>query len=271
MKKQICALLLSIALFSCKQKEEGKVYTARSLKEKEDFNQFQKGSENALTIYAYTDKENISEADGKETFGIKFRDTTVRIQRNPSDNAAVTDRFALAEYLNTQKTSLLVQVADNSGLIAPFYLVTVKDNHLDVVSIYRPSAGADDKRFTKGLSKVGRSGYVLNNDFFITTVDAKVYPIKRQDPDERIQGLYLLNSADKKTLVFLVSSSLYEVHYPTGEVYTQPLSPDMPKVAEQIFPWIQNNYSWQTNAKGISFLKKNTNDDRVIDISEFKK
>jgi len=264
-------MLLFLALFSCNRKEEGKIYSPRTLKGKEDFNQFQQGAENALTIYTHTAEGNTGAGGGQELFGVKFRDTTVRIQLNASDKDAVADQFALAEFLNTQKTALLVQLADSSGLTAPFYLIAVKNGKLDVVSIYRPSQGREDHRFTKGLSRIGRSGYLINNDFFITTVDAKVYPLTRQNPGERIQGLHFLNSADKKTLVFLVSSSLYEVNYPTGEVYTQPLSADMPKVPAQVFPWIQNNYSWQTNARGVAFLKKNKDNDRIIDIREFKK
>lgn len=271
MKLYTSVLLLALAFSGCKHQEEGKIYSPRSLKEKENFNEFQKGAENALAIYSYTDKESSAENADKEIFGVKFRDTTVRIQVAASDKEAVSDHFALAEFLNTQKTAVLVQIADQSGLVAPFYLILLKDGGLDVVSVYRPSSGKGDQRFTKGLSRIGRSGYLINNDFFITTVDAKVYPLKRQNPEERIQGIHLLNSADKKTLVFLVSSSLYQVHYPTGEVYTQELSADLPKTPEQVFPWIQNNFSWQTNAKGISFLKKNKDDDRIIDIREFKK
>jgi hypothetical protein len=271
MKRHIYIMMLSVLLFSCNQKEDGKVYLPRPLTGKEDFNHFGKGKEDALSIYSYTLKDQPEDAGEKEVFGLKFRDTTVRLQLNTSDKASLTDRFAVAEYLNTQKTTVLVQVADHSGLTAPFYLIAVKDGSLDVVSIYRSSAGAADHRFTKGLSRIGRSGYLVNNDFFITTVDAKVYPLTRQNPDERIQGIHFLNSPDKKTLVFLVGSSLYQVHYPTDEVYTQPLSAGMPKIAAQAFPWIQHNYSWETNAKGISFLRKNKDDNRVVDIREFNK
>lgn len=269
MKLNTLVLLLALAFLGCKHDEEEKIYSPRDLKGKENFNAFHKGTENALKIYTY--KETSTEREGKEIFGLKFRDTTVRIQVNAADKDAVSDHFALAEFLNTQKTAVLVQIADQSGLVAPFYLISVSDGGLDVVRVYRPSRGKGDKRFTKGLSRVGRSGYLINNDFFITRVDAKVYPLTRQDPEERIQGIHLINSADKKTFVFLVSSSLYQVHYPSGETYTQPLSADLPKAPEQVYPWIQNNFSWQTSPKGISFLKKNKDDNRIIDIREFKK
>jgi len=269
MRSTIGAFLIAVVLFSCQNKETEKIYSPRSLTTQEDFNQFEKGDENALTIYKNAG-ENAG-ADSSEIFGVKFRDTTVTIQTSASDKNAVTGKFALAEFLNSQKTSLLVQIADQSGLTAPFYLIAIKNGKLDVVSIYRPSSGKEDKRFTKGLSRIGRSGYLINNDFFISTVNVKVYPIKRQNPDERIQGLHFMNSTDKKTLVFLVSSSLYQVNYPTGEVYTQPLSSKMPKNATEVFTWIQKNYSWQTDAKGVSFLKENKDDNRIIDIREFKK
>lgn len=271
MKLKLCALLFSAALLSCTQKDQGKIYSPRNLTEKEDFNKFEKGTENALAIYKYNDTQNTGQAAEEEIFGVKFRDTAVRIQLNPGDKEAIADHFVLAEFLNTQKTSLLVQIADHSGLTAPFFLISVNHDQLDVVRIYRPSRGKDDQHFTAGLSRVGRSGYLINNDFFITTVDAKVYPITRQKQEERIQGRYFLNSPDRKTLVFLVSSALYEVNYPAGEVYTQPLSSDMPKVPAQVFAWIQNNYSWQTDARGISFLKKNKDDNRIVDIKDFNK
>jgi hypothetical protein len=270
MKKHFCVLLLIFTLFGCSKKEEGKVYLPGALTGEEDLNQFEQGKENSLSVYTYADQDQADENGKEEVFGIKFRDTTVRIQLDTSDKETVKDRFALAEFLNTQKSTLLVQVADHSGLTAPFYLVTVNHGKLEVLSIYRSSGGTNDRRFTKGLSRVGRSGYLINNDFFITTVNARVFPLTRQHPEERIQGLHFMNSPDRKTLVFLVGSSLYQVHYPSSEVYTQPLSADMPKTAAQLFPWVQNNYSWQTNAKGISFLKKNKDDNRVIDIKEFK-
>jgi len=271
MKLQYLMLLVPALFLGCQKKEEGKVYPSRTLTTKEDFNQFEKGNENSLTVYKYEDVNAQGDSQAKEAFGIKFRDTTVRIQNILSEKAEPTSRFSVAEFLNTQKTALLVQAADSTGLVAPFYLVSLKNGQLDVVRIYRSSKGKEDNRFTKGLSRIGRSGYLINNDYFITTVNAKVYPLTRQNPDERIQGLHFMNSTDKKTLVFLVSSSLYQVNYPTGEAFTQPLGAKVPQRPAELFQWIQQNYTWQTNANGVSFLKSNKDDNRVIDISEFKK
>ena len=271
MKLQYLMLLLSVLFLGCQKNEDGKVYPSRSLTTNEDFNQFEKGNEKSLTVDKYEDKNEEGAAQANEAFGIKFKDTTVRIQNVLSEKGEPVSRFSVAEFLNTQKTALLVQAADSTGLVAPFYLVSLKNGQLDVVRIYRSSKGKEDNRFTKGLSRIGRSGYLINNDYFITTVNAKVYPLTRQNPDERIQGLHFMNSTDKKTLVFLVSSSLYQVNYPTGEAFTQPLGAKVPQRPAELFQWIQQNYTWQTNANGVSFLKSNKDDNRVIDISEFKK
>ena len=269
MKSTLYVLLFSIVLLSCQKKDNSKIYIPRVINANESFNDYPKDKENAFSIVKYDDSQ-AEPKDSKELFGIKLKDTTISIQTNANNKNEAADKFTFAEYLNTQKSSLLVQIADKSGLTAPFYLITLKDDKVDIISLFRPSKGAGDKRFTKGVDKIGRSGYLVNNDFFVTTVDAKVYLIRRQDPDERIQGLHFVNSPDKKTLVFLVSSSFYEVYYPTGEVFIQPLTNDAPKVPEEMYKWVVNNYSWQKNDKGMSFLKANVEDNRVRDSSEFK-
>ncbi|HEY0175254.1 MAG TPA: hypothetical protein VGC08_02685 [Pedobacter sp.] len=274
MKSILSIFLLSVTLLSCQKKEEVKTYTSRSLNTTEDFNQYIKQEGTTGLTIVKTDSTPVTSKDGsvpEDRFIVKFRDTTVNIQNHLSDKSAVASQFSAAEFLNTQKTALLVQVADNSGLVAPFYLISLKGDKLDVVSLYRPSNGKDDRKFTKGLSKIGRSGYLINNDFFITTVNAKVYTLKRQSPEERIQGLHFVTSSDKNTLVFMESSALYEVHYPSGEAFTQPLPSTMPKDRGSLYSWIQNNFSWKKNAAGISFLKADKDDNSVVDISAFKK
>lgn len=272
--KLLLLLLFPVTLWSCQKKEETKTYISRGLAAVEDFNQYQKPDEaTALTIIKTdsTIKPGKTGDVPEDKFSIKFRDTTVNIQNHFSDKSPVTSQFSTAEFLNTQKTTILVQAADSSGLVAPFYLISLKNNKLDIVSLYRASNGKEDLKFTKGLSKVGRSGYLINNDFFITTVNAKVYTLTRQIPEERIQGLYFVTSSDRNTLVFMGASALYEVHYPTGESFTQPLPSKAPKDQGSVFAWIQNNFSWQKNAKGISFLRADKDDNRIVDMKEFKK
>lgn len=272
MKPILYALLFSVVVTSCQKNGNEKAYVPRTLTSNESFNDYPKGTDSGLNIEKL-DAEGDSSKEGsdpQQIFTVKFRDTLVQIQTNKADQKNLTAKFAVAEFLNTQKTSLLVQLADHSGLTAPFYLISLKDGQLDIVSLYRPSKGKDDKKFTKGLSRIGRSGFLLNNDFFITTVYPKVYLLKRQNEEERIQGLHFVTSTDRNTLVFMEDAALYEVNYRTGDAFTQPLS-KAPKTPTELYPWIQNNFSWQKNDKGASFLKMNKDDNRIIDIKDFKK
>lgn len=272
MKSILYALLFSSILFGCQKNGNQKTYVPRNLTAQEDFNPYPKEDSSGLAIVKIASSDSSSKPanEVQDKFNVKYRDTTIQIQTNKADKNAVNDQFAFAEFLNSQKTTLLVQLADASGLTAPFYILTLKNGQLDVVGLYRASNGKEDKKFTKGLSRIGRSGYLINNDFFIATVMPKVYTLKRQNPDERIQGLHFVTSSDRNTLVFMQATGLYEVNYRTDESYSQPLT-NAPKVVTELYPWIQNNFSWQKNEKGASFLKANKDDNRIIDIKDFKK
>lgn len=267
MKKLIYALTLSALIFSCKQ-EKSAIYTPKTITANQRFNEYNKTSDSTFNVSKAEAKgESGSEENTRELFSIKFKDTLVKIQTNESDPASATDKFISADYINTQKTALLVQIADNSGLTAPAYILALKDDQLEVLSLYRASNGKEDKKYTKGIVRVGRQGYLVNNDFFVTNVNAKVYLIKRQHPDERIQGDFFINSSDKTTLVFKMPASFYQVNYPTNEVYTQPFSaPKDPNV--DIYQHVQANFIWTKDKKGAVFLKPG-NDNRIIDIKEF--
>lgn len=268
MKNTLFALILSVVLFSCQQNEPTTAtYTPRVLTAYEKFNGDHEGTDSLFTILLSKNEASTSEV--KEEFKIKYKDTVVKIQINKADPNSATDKFSFAQFINTQKTTVLVQIADNSGLAAPCYILALKDGKLDVVSLYRPSAGKEDTKFTAGLNKLGRAGYIVNNDFYITNVNAQVYPIKRQKPDERIQGEFILNSPDKFTLVFLTPKSLYQVHYPSDEVYSASLTEPAPQSAADMNDWVKNNFTWEKNKKGISFLKFHDSD-RIVDIKEFQ-
>jgi len=271
MKLIFYVLLLSIVAFGCQQKEQEKTLVPRSLTTDENFNQFSKDKKNVLSIYQTKDSAIKKRADRlpNQSYHVKLGDTAVSIQMNADDKSTVVNTFSFAEFLNTQKTSLLVQIADNSGLVAPFYIISLKNDQLEAVSLYKASTGKEDKKFTKGLDMIGRSAYLINNDYLLTRVNSKIYTVKRQNPEERIQGPFFINSPDKETLIFLLASALYEVHYPTGTVYTQPLPSKMPAETAALYKWIQSNYSWQRNESGISFLKKNIDDNRIINIEDF--
>ncbi|WP_316817450.1 hypothetical protein [Pedobacter nyackensis] len=267
--KNICyALVLSALLFSCQESQDKTAtYTPRTLTAYEKFNGYLEGSDSAFTIISKKNEAGSSEA--KEEFNVKFKDTLVKIQINKADPNSATDKFASAQFINTQKTTLLVQVADNSGLAAPCFLIALKDGKVDVASLYRPSTGKQDTKYTTGLNKAGRAGYTVNNDFFITNVNAQVYPIKRQNPEERIQGEFILNSPDKSTLVFLTPNSLYQVHYSSDETHNESFSGAAPETAADISTWVRNNFIWETNKKGLTYLKFNDTD-RIVDIKEFQ-
>ncbi len=263
MKLFLYALALITLSIGCNKKEEQtKSYLPRILTKNEGFNRFPERKSDSLTIYTVANSH-------PQQFSVMFRDTTVRIQTDASDKNKSTDKFISAQFINTQKTSLLVQLADSTGLVSPSYIISLKGKGLEVISLYRPSNGSQDQKFTKGINRVGAAGYLVDNDFFITNVNAKAYLIKRQNPAERIQGQFLLMSPDRQTAVFLVQRSLYQVHYPSAEVSTELLKGDVPQDIPGVYAWIQNNYSFQKNKKSISFLKYN-DDDRIVDIKEFK-
>ena len=268
MKNLLYALSLSVILLSCQKNQENTAtYKPRILADTEKFNESQPSADSVFNIYNYK-SDNKQEISGTEAFRIKFRDTIVSIQVNKTDPGSVTDKFGYAQFINTQKTTLLVQTTDSSGAMAPFYLLALKEGKLDVVSLERPSAGKEDDKFANGLNKVGRTGYLINNDFFITNVNAQAYLVKRQNPNERIQGEFILNSPDKSTLIFMLPNSLYQVHYPSNEAFTEKLSKPAPQSAAAVSDWIRNNFTWEKNKKGITFLKF-SDSNRIVDIKEF--
>lgn len=266
MKQVLYALGLSVLLFSCQQNEKATVtYSPKTLTSSERFNAAQPSADSVFTIYKYNSVNE--EPENKEAYGVKFRDTSISIQVNIGDTAVALDKFSYVQPINTQQTTLLVQLADHPDLATAFYLVAFKDEKLNVISLNRPSTGKQDNKFTTGMNKIGRGGYLINNDFFITNVNAQVYLIKRQHPEERIQGEFILNSPDKSTLVFLQPSGLYQVNYESDEVFTQPLSKVAPAAVNRA-EWIRDNFTWEKNKKGITFLKF-SDSNRIVNIDDF--
>jgi hypothetical protein len=266
MRNKLYALLLSVLILGCEAKKVEKVLVPRTITSNEDFNVYPKNEANVLSVVRLpAQKDATSGQQSKDILGVKFGDTLIRIQPDKADKNFITDKFTVAEFVNTQKTAVLVQAFDSTGLVAPFYLITVKNDKPEVVSLYRASTGAGDQKYTKGLFRVGSSGYLINNDFFVTNVNAKVYVLPRQHPQERIQGEFFLKSADKNTFVFLVPGAFYQVHYPTGDVFTQPLPKSAPKEITNVYKWVQDNFVWVKNGKGISFFKQ-IDQDKVVDM-----
>jgi hypothetical protein len=266
MRNKLYALLLSVLILGCEAKKAEKVLVPRTISSNEDFNVYPKNEVNVFSVVRLSAQEDATSGQqSQDILGVKFGDTLIRIQPDKTDKNFITDKFSIAEFVNTQKTAVLVQASDSTGLVAPFYLITLKDDKPEVVSLYRASTGAGDQKFTKGLFRVGSSGYLINNDFFVTNVNAKVYVLPRQHPQERIQGEFFLKSADKNTFVFLVPGAFYQVNYPTGDVFTQPLPKTAPKEITNIYKWVQDNFVWVKNGKGVSFFKQ-IDQDKVVDM-----
>ncbi|MCX2575544.1 hypothetical protein [Pedobacter sandarakinus] len=258
------AFLFCTALVACKPGVEEKTYEARQYTS-EDFNEPPKSKLSVLTIEDVISKD--PEEEEESGMMIKYRDTTIAIADGKRPVAKI---FKDARFINTQKTAALVQVEDGVGLVSPFYIISLKDGVVGITSLNKPSNGKNDKKYTKGIEDISISNIILNNDFAIALVNGKVYPIKRENERERIQGDFLFNSMDKRTLVFATANSLYQVDYKSGETQVLPLPESIAK-SDFVGDEIRARYSWGVNEKGTSFLKKNPDENRIVDISEFKK
>lgn len=261
MKTRFLLFILSFALLSCKQEKLEKTYMPRALANGESFNEFPKDKGNALKVFKV-------DSGGKEgdLFVLKFRDTAILIQDDPKPLAT---KFYQPRFMNSQKTAALVQVADSSGLVSPFFIISLKNEKPEVIKLDRASTGANDSKITAGLQELSLSTVLVNNDYIITLINGKIYPVKRQNDSERIQGKFLFSSGDRKTLIFATDNSLYQVNYITGETANLPAPAsilDPATVAKNV----QQNYHFKQNSKGSLFLEKN-DDDKIVDISEFKK
>lgn len=263
MKKIIFALLLSTTLFACSGGLE-KTYTPRALAANESFDEFPKSKKNVLTLV----RVDSNRADNQDHFVVKYKDTTINIQDGKKPLATL---FKNARFINSQNTAAVVQVVDSSAMVSPFYLIVVKNGKSDVISLDRPSTGKDDAKFTDGLVELSRTNFVINNDFIVNSVNGKVYPIKRQNDSERIQGRFFMYSRDKTTLVFLTPGALYQVNYRNGETQTLAVPASLLAEPDKAAGEISQNYGWTTSANGTPFLKYNGNPDRIVDIKDFKK
>ncbi|MFC3559806.1 hypothetical protein [Pedobacter jamesrossensis] len=260
MKKTLIALFLSAALFACKDQKIEKIIHPRDLKPNESFNEFPKVKGDAFAFVKVDSGKKLG-----DVYAIKFKDTVISVQNDPKPLA---DKFFVSRFLNTQKTALLAQVADSSDLVSPFYIISLKNGQIDAIKLERASIGKDDKKVTAGLQEISLSIVLVNNDFVVTLINGNVYPLKRQNDSERIQGRFLLNSADKNTLIFATANSLYQVNYKTGETYDLIVAPGKLNAAT-FTKDIMQNYRWEKTPKGTSFLKE-YDSNKILELSDFK-
>jgi hypothetical protein len=251
--------LLTIALMgSCAANETvEKVYIPHMINPGETFNEYPSEKDSAITFNVHHEKSGKQVgANPKIWYDVKFGDTVVKIQPNKEGANYTNGKFIRGKFMNTQKTSLLVQIADDFGLRAKFYLISLKNHQLSVTELRRPTTQEGDLNYI-GLIQLGSEGYLINNDFVINPVNSKVYFLKRENPEERIQGQYLLKSQDKGTLVFMRASSLYQVNYQNDEAMTVPFGIDPGQPG--LYMYIQENYVWKMKKPGLSFLFEDKN------------
>ena len=56
----------------------------------------------------------------------------------------------------------------------------------------------------------------------------------------------------------------------TGETFIQALPEGLINEPDTLISTVQRDYSWVPSPKGTLFLKKNADDNRIVDIKEFK-
>jgi hypothetical protein len=263
MKTIIYAILFVVVLSSCSKKEVEKTYFPEVITSNHTFNAQADRKDSTITFTLYRDSTaKVFGPNPKEWYQVKFGDTIVRIQTDKNDPLSSKGKFIRGKFLNAQKTTLLAQIADSAGLTARFYIIALQDHQLKVVELFRPSSGSTNKKLL-GVIEVGRSGFLIDNDFFVSFVSPRVYLLKRPNPAVRIDGQFYIKSPDSQTFVFLMpSADLYQVNYQSEETYTVPLGMDATKAG--IYDFISNNFNWQKNPKGAEFLIRNGN--RLLDI-----
>lgn len=259
------------ALVSCQQQEETTAIVPEVLQADTVFKESKDKSFDLKILEKPGMAGQSSTAADSAVFTIQLNDKPLGIRLEAADGAEgqVLTEFAMATFINAQHTAMLVQVKDQSGLTAPFYIVSLKSAEVKAYRLYRASLGEGSSRFAKGQSAIGRSLYLINNDFVLTRVDGRVYLLKRQNPEERIAGVHVMNSKDKKTLVFLVNSTLYQVNYQTGKNRTFILPANTVLKPVALFAWIQQNLTWEKDQDGDYFLQPAASDNRIRSLNEF--
>jgi hypothetical protein len=256
--KRLLYLLAIALLWSCTANETiEKAYIPHLINPGETFNEYPSETDSAITFNVHEEKKGKAVgANPRVWYDVKFGDTLVKIQPNKADPNYSNGKFIRGKFMNSQKTSLLVQIADGFNFRAKFYLISLKNHRLRVTELRRPTSKEGDLNYI-GLIALGSQGYLINNDFLITPVNSKVYFLKRENPDERIQGQYLMRSPDKGTLVFVRPSSLYQVNYQNDESLTVPFEFDATQPG--LYMYIQENYVWKSKRPGLSFLTEDKN------------
>jgi len=257
MKKLLYLLTIALIVSCAADETFEKVYIPHVINPGETFNEYPSEKDSAITFNIHHEKTGKPlGANPNIWYDVMFGDTLVKIQTDKANPNKTNGKFIRGKFMNTQKTSLLVQIADDFGLRAKFYLISLKNHDLSIAELRRQTTQEGDLNYI-GLIHLGSEGYLINNDFLINPVNSKVYFLKRENPEERIQGQYLLKSPDKGTLVFMRPYSLYQVNYQNDEAMTVPFGIDPGQPG--LYMYIQENYVWKTKKPGLSFLLEDKN------------
>jgi len=197
---------------------------------------------------------------------VLYHDSVIRINPqvsppNDSESSAYPSQerslynFDDVTYLNPAKTSFIARISGPYSLGTRFYLFTAQQSGLKVYSIDRPTVIEGNGTWEyRDMLKIGPDLLLVDNDYIFDQSNGKAYEITRPGKD-RIRGEFAALSPDGQTVVFTTSHLLYQYHYPSREVYTEPIDEQQLAkiVGNKTKEWPYNYFSW-TTMNGKMFL-----------------
>lgn len=233
---------------------------ARLVQDKDIFDEELKGNISPLSIYKAKAAQNAAESDAP--FSVRVGDTTVVVQ-SAEDPARSFHKFRYAKFLNKQETCLMVSCVDSATQLNKFFLVVAKGNHIEAIDLYRPTDDAG-KSINNQDSRIGGEANLFNNDIVLRKSDLKVFFLKRFRETERLPGNFVLQSPDRKTLVFQqLPNKLYQANYQSGAVSTLTVDADKLSDSGNFHTWIRSDFTWKKDKEGNSFLRPIDNNEIV--------
>jgi|GEM_PF-3151390 len=257
--------VIFVALFflSCNTHQEVfKTVNLRLVKENDSFDEPLKGDKSPLSIYkAEAATGNEPAKDAEFPFSVKIGDTTIAIQ---IDEQKKIHQFRSAKFLNDEETCLLVDFKDAGDQQQKFYLIIARGTAIEAVELDRPAEASSKNSNNNNMDRIGSVAFLINNDIVLRKRDLKVFFLKRQREEQRLPGYFVLQSPDRRTLIFQQPpNKLYQVNYLSGTANTITVDPDQMANSEAFHTWIRTDFSWKKDKSGDTFLKENNNDEII--------
>ena len=230
-----------------------KKINARLVQDKDIFDEVLKGDKSPLSIYKAQETQNTKAPDAP--FSVKVGDTTLMVQSS-EDPSKGFHQFRYAKFLNKQETCMMVSCVDSITQLNKFFLIVAKGANIEAIDLYRPTDDAG-KAINNQENRIGGEANLFNNDIVLRKSDLKVFFLKRLKETERLPGNFVLQSPDRKTLVFQqLPDKLYQVNYLSGAVST--LTVDAGRLGDSgnFHTWIRSDFTWKKDKAGNSFLKQ---------------